>query len=99
VYLSNGLGIERQHVVLRRDAEDLGLHAISQIADRSYAAYTNALNGRFFKAYATSKSPALDGVPPVTAKLEQGLWGVSQRQAVIIVDALRYDCALAIAGL
>jgi len=99
VYLSNGLGIERQHVVLRRDAEDLGLHAISQIADRSYAAYTNALNGRFFKAYATSKSPALDGVPPVTAELEQGLWGVSQRQAVIIVDALRYDCALAIAGL
>lgn len=99
VYLSNGLGIERQHVVLRRDAEDLGLHAISQIADRSYAAYTNALNGRFFKAYATSKSPALDGVPPVTAKLEQVLWGVSQRQAVIIVDALRYDCALAIAGL
>jgi len=99
VYLSNCLGIERQHVVLRRDAEDLGLHAISQIADRSYAAYTNALNGRFFKAYATSKSPALDGVPPVTAELEQGLWGVSQRQAVIIVDALRYDCALAIAGL
>jgi hypothetical protein len=99
VYLSNCLGIERQHVVLRRDAEELGLHAISQIADRSYAAYTNALNGRFFKAYATSKSPALDGVPPVTAKLEQGLWGVSQRQAVIIVDALRYDCALAIAGL
>ncbi len=99
VYLSNASGIERQHVVLRRDAEDLGLHAISQIADRSYAAYTNALNGRFFKAYASSKSPALDGVPPVTAKLEQGLWGVSQRQAVIIVDALRYDCALAIAGL
>jgi hypothetical protein len=99
VYLSNASGIERQHVVLRRDAEDLGLHAISQIADRSYAAYTNALNGRFFKAYATSKSPALDGIPPVTAKLEQGLWGVSQRQAVIIVDALRYDCALAIAGL
>lgn len=99
VYLSNALGIERQHVVLRRDAEDLGLHAISQIADRSYAAYTNALNGRFFNAYATSKTPAIDGVPPVTAKLEQGLWGVSQRQAVIIVDALRYDCALAIAGL
>jgi hypothetical protein len=99
VYLSNALGIERQHVVLRRDAEDLGLHAISQIADRSYAAYTNALNGRFFKAYATSKTPAIDGVPAVTAKLEQGLWGVSQRQAVIIVDALRYDCALAIAGL
>lgn len=99
VYLSNALGIERQHVVLRREAEDLGLHAISKIADRSYAAYTNALNGRFFKAYATSKTPAIDGVPPVTAKLEQVLWGVSQRQAVIIVDALRYDCALAIAGL
>ena len=99
VYLRNASGIERQHVVLRRDAEELGLYAISQIADRSYATYTNALNGRFFKAYTTSQSLALDGVPPVTAKLEQGIWGSTKRQAVIIVDALRYDCALAIAGM
>lgn len=97
VYINNASAIERQHVLLRRDAEDLELHAISLIADRSYAAYTNALNGRFFKAYSTSKSSTVDGVPPVTAKLEQQLWGASQRQAVIIVDALRYDCALAIA--
>ena len=99
VYIKNALKVERQHVQLRRDADELGLHAITQIADRSYASYTNALNGRFFKAYVASKSAALDSVPPVTLKLEQSLWGVSHRRAVIIVDALRYDCALAIASM
>lgn len=96
VYVRNAGRIERQHVVLRREAEELGLNAVARIADRHYASYTNALNGRFFKAYAASKDPNIPGVPHVTAKLEESLWGRNERQAVIIVDALRYDCALAI---
>lgn len=96
VYVRNAARVERQHVVLRREAEERGLNAVARIADRHYASYTNALNGRFFRAYAASRDADIPGVPHVTGKLEQGLWGRTERQAVIIVDALRYDCALAI---
>ena len=96
VYVRNAARIERQHVRLRREAEELGINAIVRIADRHYASYTNALNGRFFKAYAATKDVNIPGVPYVTAKLGESLWGRTERQAVIIVDALRYDCALAI---
>ena len=96
IYVRNAARVERQHVVLRREAEERGLNAIARIADRHYASYTNALNGKFFKAYAANKDMNIPGVPYVTGKLEESLWSRSERQAVIIVDALRYDCALAI---
>ena len=38
----------------------------------------------------------MPGFPEVTAHLEESIWHASGRRAVIIVDALRYDCALAI---
>lgn len=96
VYVRNAARVERQHVALRREAEERGLNAIVRVADRHYASYTNGLNGKFFKAYAATKDANIPGVPHVTVKLEESLWGRSERQAVIIVDALRYDCALAI---
>ena len=39
------------------------------------------------------------GVPKVTAHLQHVLWNAKGRRAVVIVDALRYDCALAIKDL
>ena len=39
------------------------------------------------------------GLEPVTARLESELWRARGRRAVVIVDALRYDCALAVGDL
>lgn len=97
VYVRNAGRIERRHVELRREADELGLNAVVRAADRHYASYTNALNGKFFKAYVASQDADIPGVPHVTAQLDDSLWGQNERQAVVIVDALRYDCALAIA--
>jgi|GEM_PF-770672 len=99
VYVRNAARIERQHVVLRREAEELGLNAVTRIADRHYASYTNALNGKFFTAYATSGDVNIPGIPHVTTRLAESVWAQNERQAVVIIDALRYDCALAIQDL
>ena len=61
-----------------------------------YADYANALNGRFFQQLVASGNAALVGLPIVTARLEETVWRAKGKRAVIIVDALRYDCALAI---
>lgn len=96
VYVQNAAPVDAKHVVLRREAEERDLRCVTVIADRCYASYTNALNGRFFKEYAHQGTADLAGIPLVTGKLESDLWGSDGRRAVIIIDALRFDCALAI---
>ena len=66
------------------------------MADRAYADYANALNTRFFRALTEAGSTAVPGLPDVTEHLDQRIWRATDRHAVVIVDALRYDCALAI---
>ena len=61
-----------------------------------YASYTNALNEAFFKHVAATRSLDGLGIPGVTGYLEEAVWKGHGRRAVIIVDALRYDCAIAI---
>jgi len=91
--------IEGQHIRIRYDAEEQGLPTITRVADRAYARYTNMLNTRFFQHLAESGSAAIQGFESVTPRLEQTLWKARGKRAVIIVDALRYDCAIAIQGL
>lgn len=96
VYVDHAGLIEWRHIVLRHGAEEEGNAAVARVADRAYAAYALALNDAFFQKVATAGTLEIPGVPGVTARLEHTLWKAKGRRAVIIVDALRYDCALAI---
>ena len=73
-----------------------GLPAVSKVADRAYADYTNPLNEKFFGLYAAQGSCELAGFELVTGHLQREVWSRSERRAVVIVDALRLDGAFAI---
>lgn len=98
-YVENARPIDGAHLDLRHTAEEAGLAAVARVADRSYAAYTNTLNELLFQRMAEAGTLDVLGVPGVTAQLEHALWRAHGRRAVIIVDALRFDCALAVADL
>lgn len=88
--------IERRHLLIRWRAEEQNFPAAMQVADRVYGDYANPLNLRFFQGLAAQCSAEIPGCPPVTTRLEAKIWKAKGRRAVVIVDALRYDCALAI---
>ncbi|MFH1116441.1 MAG: PglZ domain-containing protein, partial [Pseudomonadota bacterium] len=88
--------IDFAHFGIRKEADELGLPEVAQVADRSYARYANRLNGHFFERFSQQPTADIDGIPLVTHRLEEKLWKASGRRAVIIVDGLRYDCAFAI---
>ncbi len=99
IYVENARRIDGAHLEIRHAAEEAGLPAVARVADRSYAGYTNALNEALFEKMASSGSLDSLELPGVTQHLEHSLWKARGRRAVIIVDALRYDCALAIGDL
>ena len=94
VYVEAADSVERQHVRLRARAEEEGLPGVTRVLDRCYGAYANVLNNRFFKSIADAGSVTIPGIPPVTSRMEKTLWSARGKRAVVIVDALRYDCAL-----
>ena len=96
LYVDAASEIELQHIRIRSRAEEHGLILAISVADRVYADYANALNTRFFRALLEGGSTTVPGLPDVTAHLEQSIWHATGRRAVVIVDALRYDCAFAI---
>jgi len=95
-YVDGAPSIELQHIRIRYRAEEHNLPAVVQVADRAYADYANALNTCFFQRIVAAGSSAVPGIPDVTAHLERRLWRAKGRRAAVIVDALRYDCAIAI---
>ncbi|MBI2568442.1 MAG: PglZ domain-containing protein [Candidatus Schekmanbacteria bacterium] len=95
-YVDAAPTIELQHIRIRYRAEEHNLPAAIRVADRAYADYANALNTRFFPRLMAEGTAAVPGLPDVTPHLEQRLWHAKGRRAVVIVDALRYDCAFAI---
>lgn len=99
LFVKHAQKIDGAHLAIRYAAEEAGLPAITMVADRAYAAYTNALNEAFFAQIAAARSIDGLGIPGVTDHLAQSVWNVHGRRAVIIVDALRYDCAIAIGQL
>jgi hypothetical protein len=99
VYVANAAAVDGQHVALRYAAEEQGLPAVARVADRAYAAYANALNTAFFQCLADAGSAEVAEIPGVSARLDQAVWKAKGRRAVVIVDALRYDCALALGAL
>ncbi len=96
VYVEHAGLIEWRHIELRHGAEEEGHAMVARVADRAYAAYALALNDRFFERAAAAGAVEVPGVPGVTSRLEHTLWKAKGRRAVVIVDALRYDCALAV---
>jgi hypothetical protein len=96
LFVKHAREIDGAHLEIRYTAEEAGLPSVSKVADRAYASYTNALNEAFFKQVAFAKSLGDLGLPGVTQHLEESIWKGHGRRAVIIVDALRYDCAVTI---
>jgi hypothetical protein len=96
VYVDHASLIEWRHIDLRHGAEEEGHATVARVADRAYAAYALALNDAFFRRVAAAGVLEIPGVPGVTSRLEHTLWEAKGRRAVVIVDALRYDCALAV---
>ncbi len=88
--------IDFAHFEVRKEADELGLPEVAQVADRSYARYANLLNSRFFERFSQQSTADVEGIPLVTNRLEEKLWKSPGRRAVIIVDGLRYDRAFAI---
>lgn len=95
-YVEATPAVELQHVRIRYRAEEQNLPAAIQVADRAYADYANALNTRFFPRLMAGGTASIPGLPEVTARIEDRVWHAKGRRAVVIVDALRYDFALAI---
>jgi len=96
VYVDHAAAIEWRHIEMRQGADAQGRPAVARVADRSYAAYAIALNDAFFQRIAAAGSIEVPGMPSVRARLEHTLWKTKGRRAAIIVDALRFDCALAL---
>jgi hypothetical protein len=96
LYADEAARIEGEHIRLRGGAMSQGLPVISKVADRAYASYTNPLNEKFLRLYAAQGSCEVAGFDFVTDHLQREVWSRSGRRAVIIVDALRLDGALAI---
>lgn len=93
VYVDEAAPADAAHLDVRRRAEQESQPAVAAVADRAYAAYANTLNRRFFERYIDGGRADIPTLPYVTERLETRLWRAPGRRAVLIVDALRYDCA------
>ena len=92
VFVKQAPVVDAAHINVRHDAEQQGQPTVIKVADRAYATYTNTLNGRFFARFIDG-SGRIPKLPYVTDRLEKRLWRRQGKRAVVIVDALRYDCA------
>jgi hypothetical protein len=96
VYCGFAGTIDRAHAELKSAGEALDVPEVVAVVDRGYADYANELNQRFFEGYTADDSLDIPGIPFVTDYLDAKVWSAGGRRAVVIVDALRYDCALAL---
>ncbi len=93
VFVEQSTVVDATHINVRHDAERQSQPSVIKVADRAYAAYTNTLNGRFFERYVSKSDANIPKLPYVTDRLEERLWSTQGKRAVLIIDALRYDCA------
>ena len=96
VYCGFAGTIDRAHAELKSTAEALEVLEVAAVADRGYGDYANELNQRFFDSFMANDCLDIAGIPFVTDHLDAKVWSAGGRRAVVIVDALRYDCALAL---
>ena len=98
LYVELAPQIDAQHLLIRRQASENELPSVGSVADRVYGEYATELNQRFFEFAAAEGTLRVDTVPGVTARLAETIWQRDGRRAVIIVDALRLDCAYELKG-
>jgi hypothetical protein len=99
VYLDLAEAVDGAHLHLKAEAQERGLSDLAKLVDRLYGDYAKLLNQRFFDLYSASESSDIPGLPFVTTHLDSFVWSAGGKRAVIIIDALRYDCALRLKGL
>ncbi len=99
LYTEYAQTIEGRHLRIRSQAEEKSLPAAARVADRAYAAYVHTLNHHAFERFVEAGSTDIPGVAAVSERMREEIWRAKGRRAVVIVDALRYDCALAIQDL
>jgi hypothetical protein len=97
VYCEFAGAIDRAHSQLKAAGEEHEVPEVVSVVDRGHGDYANELNQRFFEYYSDNESLDIKGVPFVTDYLDAQIWSAGGRRAVVIVDALRYDCAMALA--
>jgi hypothetical protein len=96
LYLDYAGRVDRAHWRLVADAaHESDLEEVVAVANRAYGEYLASLNSVFFEALRSVDAWAIGGAPPI-ADIAAGVWRSRRPFAVVIVDALRYDCALEI---
>lgn len=96
VYVKNAAAIDGEHLRIRFEADSQNLPSAARVADRYYGEYVTALNSKVFPLWSRDGMASLSGAPDVTGELAQAFWHAEGKRALIIIDALRYDCAVAI---
>jgi hypothetical protein len=96
LYIGYARNIDGSHISIKKKADEISLAMVARVADRFYREYALILNQAFFRFLTERKDCSVPGLPKITAHLEQTVWKSKGKRAVIIVDGLRYDCALAI---
>jgi hypothetical protein len=88
--------IDREHWRLIADcSKEADLEDLLAVANRAYGEYVEALNAAFFEAMRERTEWKISGVRPV-GEVAADIWSARAPRAVIIVDALRFDCAIEI---
>jgi hypothetical protein len=88
--------VDRDHWRLVADAtKEADLEDLVAVANRAYGEYVEALNAAFFEALRGRADWGLSGIRSVT-DVAADIWTARGRRAVVIVDALRFDCAMEI---
>ncbi|MFY9826548.1 MAG: PglZ domain-containing protein [Thermoanaerobaculia bacterium] len=96
VYTESAGEIDRVHWRLFADCtKEVDLEDLLAVANRAYGEYLEGLNTAFFEAMRERTEWKLSGIRPVT-EVAADVWSGRGRRAVIIVDALRFDCAIEI---
>ena len=94
LYLGYAGRIDRAHWRLVADASrESDLEEVFAVANRAYGEYLTRLNSTFFEGLRARGEWTVGGLRPI-ADIVAGVWSGRPPFAVVIVDALRYDCAL-----
>jgi hypothetical protein len=94
LYVAYAGRVDRAHWRLVADAgKEAELEEIIAVANRAYGEYLTRLNAAFFDALRSADTWVIEGVRSIADEV-RGVWSGRRPLAVVVVDALRYDCAL-----
>jgi len=96
-YTESAGEVDRKHWRLVADCtKEEDLEDLIAVANRAYGEYAEAINAAFFEAVRERTEWKVPGIRPI-AEVVSDIWAARAKRAVVIVDALRFDCAMEIA--